>query len=179
MSRPLLLGRGGDWPFAGHFRGRLGRVAWAGCVAVGDDLAAAWRVSRVVDGALCRKGPPTADRRRALSIMWARLDGVVREVLGPGGGDDLALLLTAEDDEGAAVSAVGIGALYALFGGHAEPWVIAPHPLLGPPGLPARRPGAMTVDHLPDWVVAVEHGRSEDLDRVALDALLGRCGVTQ
>jgi hypothetical protein len=162
VSTPLLLGRGGDWPFAGHFRGRL---------------EAAWRASRAVDAALRRKGPPTADRRRALSILWARLDGVDREVLGPFGGDDLTLLLTAEDEEGGAVSAVGIGALHAVFGGRAGPWVVAPHPLLGPRGVPARRPGAMTVDHLPDWVVAVEPGCSEDLGSVDFDALLARCGV--
>lgn len=177
MSTPLLLGRGGDWPFAGHFRGRLGPVAWAGCVAAGDDLEVAWRAARTVDGVLRRKGPPTADRRRALSILWARLDGVAREALGSARGEDLALLLLAEDEEGAAISGVGLGGLYAVWGEHVQPWVLAPHPLLGAPGAPTRRPGAMTVDRLPDRVVAVAHESPEDLSQVPLEVLLARCGV--
>lgn len=175
-ARPLLLGTDGDWPFAGHFRGAVDGAAWAGRVAAGADLDVAWRAGRTVDTALRRPGPPDADRRRALSILWTRLDAIGREGLGPAEGGDLALLLVTWDADGAAVSGVGLGAVHAVAGERVEPWVVPPHPLLGAPGLPAKRPGALTLDALPDWLVGVPAGEGGDLAD-APRVLLARCGV--
>lgn len=177
MITPLLVGREGDWPFAGHFRGRLGPVAFAGCVAATAGPEAAWRAGRAVEAALRAGGPPQADRRRALSILWARLDGVDRDALGPERGADLALLLLATDAEGTAVSGAGLGGLWALWGERAEAWVTPPHPLLGSPGLPARRPGVLTVAQAPPFLVASEHLRPVDLAGVRRAAVEAACGA--
>jgi len=186
MGRPLLVGRGGPWPFAGYFVGRLdptprSRVCWAGRVAVGDDLELAWRATRAVRGALLRGGPIAEDRRRALSVFWTRLDGVHRSSLGSAEGGDISLLVVAEDAEGAAVSGVGLGAVHAVGpDAPASPWVSGNHPLLGHPGLPQRRPGAITVDRLPPWLVAVapsELGAGDPVVGGRADGILPRCGV--
>lgn len=177
MTTALLVGRDGDWPFAGHFRGHLGPVSWAGCVAADAGPETAWRAARAIAMALRAGGPPQADRRRALSILWARLDGVDREALGPDRGEDLVLLLVAADPEGAAVSGVGLGGLWALWGERAEAWVTPPHPLLGPPGPPVRRPGVLTVAQAPSFLVATAHDRPVDLAGARRSAVQSVCGV--
>lgn len=172
MAIPLLVGHAGDWPFAGALRGRCGPVAWAGCVAWRADPAVAWRAARALDAALRSPGPPRADRRRALSILWERLDAVDRDLLGPGGGDDLVLLLIARDDAGFAVGGVGLAEVRDGEGGS---WVAPPHPLLGPAGIPDQRPGALTTDTLPSVLVGVPVGPVPDWG----DDPLAACGAWQ
>src|SRR5690606_32563512 len=157
-TRPLLLGRGGPRPFSGYFLGEVeaepgaASFAFAGRVGPADDVETAWRASRAVHRALVRAGAPRADRRRALSILWARVDAVDRDVLGPARGDDLSLLLVVDDEEGLAVSAAGLDAVYgAAAGGTASAWVVGEHPLLGVAGFPTRRPGALTVPGAAAW----------------------------
>ncbi|MBN2800333.1 MAG: hypothetical protein JXX28_14430 [Deltaproteobacteria bacterium] len=176
---PLLLGRPGPWPFAGYFRGQLVhpeglRVAWAGRVSDGADLTVAWRATLAMQQALSRKGPIDADRRRALSILWARLDGVHREGLGPAQGADLSLLLLAEDPDGIAVSAVGLRQLLGPREGALSPWVRGAHPLLGAPGIPVARPGALTSEEAPAVLVGI--GDEVDAPRSVGEGLL-MCGV--
>ncbi len=177
LATPLLVGREGDWPFAGYFRGRSGVAAWAGCVAADAPPDVGWRAAMAVGAALLAGGPPKADRRRALAILWSRLDAVDRAALGPAGGADLTLLLVATDDEGDAVSGVGLGGLWAVWGERAEGWVAPPHPLLGDAGLPSRRPGALTVDVAPELLVATTAGRPVDLAGARRGPLRERCGV--
>lgn len=163
MAEAMLVGRSAELPFLGYFQRRLGSVAWAGAVARGADPVVAFQAARALDRALARGGDIRADRRRALSILWARLEGVDRTLLGPSGGQDLVLLLCGEDDSGGAVSGVGLGAVYAL-GDTVTPWIAAPHPLLGPPGLPVKRPGVLTVDALPVLVGLPEGNAGLDTD---------------
>ncbi|TNE86009.1 MAG: hypothetical protein EP330_24035 [Deltaproteobacteria bacterium] len=154
-TKLLLLGRGGRWPFAGHFHGEVRegdvRLAWAGRVSTGgldSDFLLAKHVSRML-------GQPLGtglDRRRAVASGWERVLAF---------GEHLAekrfvLALIAEDAEGAAVSGVGLEALWAVHHGClAEPWVSQPHPLLSAPVAPTSRPGALTVDALPPYLLSV------------------------
>lgn len=182
--RVALLGRGGLLPFVGHFQGELSlpggglTLGWAGRVTTGASPEMGWRAARAVQGALARKGPIEADRRRALSVMWARLDAVARDLLGPLGGDDLVLLLCATDEEGSAISAVGVDAVFG-----AEPegavnlWVSPPHPMLGLAGLPTKRPGAVLVEVAPPWLIGSPQGVEDDPSGQPVAAVLHRCGV--
>ena len=173
-----LLGRIGAWPFAGHFQGTSGQVCWAGRVGLSGDLEQAWRASRAVQRALLRAGPIEADRRRALSVLWSRLSGVSRDLLGPGEGADLVLVAVATDEEGSAITAIGLQAVLAASATTAaSPWVQGTHPLLGEPGLPARRPGALTVDRCPPWLIGVPRGVERDPRGARLERLLPACGV--
>lgn len=158
MVETGLVGREGAWPFVGHFEGGYASAStggtwfrWCGRVAVGRDLELAWRASRTLDRALKRGGPPDADVRRGLSILWSRLDAVRRDGLGPAGGDDLVMLALAGDAEGVGVCAVGLVELVAVGSRYAaSPWVPEGHPLLGRPGFPSRRPGVLTVSDPPE-----------------------------
>lgn len=180
-ARPLLLGRGGPWPFGGYFRGGFShgdtQVTWAGCVTDGEDLVLAWRAARAVQAALLRAGPVAADRRRALSVLWARLDGVPRDTLGGAVGGDLSLLVVATDPDGASISGTGLGSLVAPGPtGQVTAWVDGEHPILTPPGIPATRPGALSVTEIPPWLCGVPHGRALQLPARA-PLVLRACGV--
>jgi len=178
-----LAGRTGPWPFAGAFTGTLcddgpTGLAWAGRVTSGADLSLAWRASRLLEHPLARPGLPRADRRRALAIAWARLDGVQRELLGPNAGDGVSVLLIAWDAEGVALSGIGLEALYASdANGELAPWLAPAHPLFGLPGLTTARPMALTVDAAPSTLIAVAHGDEHDLAGVSLHTALQRSGV--
>lgn len=178
-----LAGRTGAWPFAGAFTGSLSDdgpmgLAWAGRVTSGADLALAWRASRLLEHTLARPGLPRADRRHALAIAWARLDGVQRDLLGPNAGDGVSVLLIAWDAEGVALSGVGLEALYASDPGSAlAPWLAPTHPLFGLPGLTTARPMALTVDSAPSSLIAVAHGDGHDLAGLAHQDALLRCGA--
>ncbi len=179
----LLAGRGGRWPFAGYFRGSMDLadgawLSWAGRVDAGSDPVVGWRAARVLAGAIERGGTIQAERRRALSILWDRLDAVDRQTLGEAGGADLSLLLVACDAQGASVSGVGLGAVYTLDeGAGARPWVTGHHPLLGPPGLPRTRPGALSVDGLGTWVIATPSGSEVEVGGISLERALALSGV--
>lgn len=182
-STPWLALVGGDepWPLAGHLRGSLPgsevSVSWVGRVGLGAGPEVAWRASRALERGLRRGGPLVGDRRRALAGGWARIDAVADDVLGPGGGADLVLLLLATDDDGIALSAVGLRGLLAIDDdGCLRSWLEAPHPLFVGPGRPSKRPGALTLAAAPRWLV----GAATDIDAIAGQALgdvLPRCGV--
>ena len=167
-----LLGGSGAFPLAGHVRGGWdaaeASVAWVGRVQADAGPEAAWRASRTLERLLRRGGPAVGDRRRVLSVLWARLDG---EELP----DDLVLFLASRDADGFALSAVGCHTLYGLRDGALQPWLFPPHPLLGPPGAPVDRPGALAVDDLPPWLIAT--AEPVDLSGRTADATLPECGV--
>ena len=173
---PAIALHGGDepWPLAGHVRGALtGRgcaVAYAGRLDPASDPQVGWRRGRALDAALRRAGPPEGDRRRVLAVLWGRLEAVP-DLQG------LSLLLASRDASGVALSAVGIGRIYAPRDGALHTWVAGEHPLLGPPGLPAAMPGALVLGGLPGWLVATCHGSPRSLDGVGLSAVFPRCGV--
>jgi hypothetical protein len=177
-----MFGQRGPFPFAGLFIDTMNgpdvTVGWSGQVAGAFDPLVAWRASRAISHALTRAGPPQANRRRALSILWARLDGVRHEELGPMRGKDLAILLVARDDEGWAISGVGMGEVYLVDENQFRPWITGAHPLLCEPGLPARRPGALLIDELDGVLVGVRMGQPSPNGRCVAD-VLPRCGVHQ
>ncbi len=158
--QPLLLGRQGPWPLAGHFRGVLSReccgMAWAGRVAATGDLTDSWLAAGVVHRQLVGSELSSDDRRRALAEMWERIRSLDADLLGPSRGDDLHLLFVAWDAEAVSVSGVRLAVVLAMDDeGPARHWIPEGHPLCGPPGIPRRRPGALTVDEAPAWVVGV------------------------
>ena len=167
-----LLDRDDPWPLAGHVRGALqgpsASVAWVGRVKAAAGPQSAWRASRRLEDALTRAGAPSGDRRRVLSVLWSRLEGLAEA-------DDLVLLLAARDEAGVALSAVGVQRLYGARDGVLQTWLASPHPLLGAPGVPARMPGALVLPDLPSWVV----GAADDsaLDGAPLQDVFVRCGV--
>ena len=183
VTQIALLGRDGPLPFVGAFRGALPRseggttVSWVGRVTSGTDPALGWRAARSVSAALARKGPVDADRRRALSILWARLHTASRDVLGPNLGDGLVLALLAQDAEGIAVSAVGLAAVWSVAADVTGSWIEPGHPMLGLPGFPSDRPGAVCVDEGPTWLVGVPHDAPVVPPDRAVQQLLGECGV--
>ena len=182
VTQIALLGRDGPLPFVGSFRGALPQsaggtsVSWAGRVTSGTDPALGWRAARSVSAALARKGPVDADRRRALSILWARLHTASRDVLGPNLGDGLVLALLAQDAEGIAVSSVGLAAVWSLHDGVSS-WIAPGHPMLSLPGFPSDRPGAVCVDVGPAWLVGVPHDAPVGPPERSEAQILGECGV--
>jgi hypothetical protein len=178
--RPVLMGRRGLWPLAGHLRGQNGHgtrsLAWAGRVAASADLRTAWAAAGAVHRALSQASEPDVGRRQSIVLAWERLDRIERAELGPLGGEDLHLLLVACDAEGIAVSAAGMGGLHALKDGMSTPWVEGRHPLLSRPGLPAERPGALTASGGPSWLVGVAWGESMPQGE-SYERSLARCGV--
>jgi len=61
----------------------------------------------------------------------------------------------------------------------AEPWVDGEHPLLGPPGFPHDRPGAVAVESAPEWLVGLRHsGHGSILGRTLPD-IQRMCGISQ
>lgn len=152
-----LLGGLEPWPFAGHVRGSLtgpqASVSWVGRLGPASDPERAWRASRALERVLRRPDAPAGDRRRVLTVLWTRLDGLSR-ALGSGDGGDLVLLLAARDADGVALSAVGVHTLFALRDHALHPWLAAPHPLLAPAGRPESLPGALVLESLPGWLFA-------------------------
>lgn len=167
-----LLGGPEPWPLAGHVRGALQgaacSVSWVGRIGAAQGPEQAWRLSRRLERALTAGGPAEGDRRRVLSVMWARLEPLLPA-------EDVVLLLASVDASGAALSAVGVGRLYGSLDGALRPWLAPPHPLLGPPGLQEEPPGGLVVQALPDWLFAQVDG--PDLDGTPVEQIFARCGV--
>jgi hypothetical protein len=127
--------------------------------------------------ALEEGGPPDIDRRRAISALWARLERLDRVQLGPEAGADLSVLLVAIDAEGVAVSGAGLTAVFGVDQSRrAWDWIVGTHPLLGAPGLPIERPGALTTTDAPEWLVASVPG-VPGIGGLRLEEVLPRCGV--
>lgn len=154
-TRLALLGRGGRWPFAGHFHGQRqwqgARLCWAGRVSTGS-LERDFRLSRAITRRLSEAADARLDRRRAVAEAWDRLM-TEREDLTT---VSLVLLLLGEDGEGASLSAVGLSEIFAVHHGClAERWLAAPHPVLGAPGMPDARPGALALEAVPPFLVGI------------------------
>ena len=154
-TRLALLGRGGRWPFAGHFHGQRswqgGRLSWAGRVSTGS-LERDFGLSRRISGLLSKEADALLDRRTVVAEGWDRVL-TSREELDAAG---LVLVLLGEDAEGASLSGVGLTEIFAVHHGClAERWLSAPHPVLGAPGLPASRPGALALESVPPFLVAI------------------------
>ncbi len=157
MTEPILWGSPSPWPFRGSFlgntsNGRQVGLAWAGRVAGNAPLDVAFRAGRAVDDAL--SDPQPTDRLRTLAAAWER---VVAVELGEFAGT-LSLLMTATDGDGVSITGVGLAAVWAGGQGPAREWIPPGHPLLSAPGVPATRPGALSVDVAPPLLIAVAHG---------------------
>lgn len=184
MSRlnAWMLGDPGLMPFSGHFRLRIAgaRARGALCGRIAADLPPeeAFRISRRlarVLGAALDDGWTETDRHGLMRRVWQLLKEVPDAHLGPACGDDLSLLLIAEDDRGVGITGVGLSAAWAVVQDQLRPLVPAGHPLLARAGRPASLPGVLTLDaHLSRVIGAPAH-----LDPVLppAHALLARCGV--
>ena len=157
-----MLGDGGALPFLGHARSYVetpGARMWiASRLFSGGDVVAAYEASRRFCEAmdvLSRKVPETTDRNDLIRLVWEFLANVSRDELGTRGGDDLQLLVVAEDAEGQAVAGVGLSMVY---GRSEEAWTMlvnAEHPLLCGPGLPKTIPGVLTLDSPVQQVIGI------------------------
>jgi hypothetical protein len=153
--RALLLGGPGRYPFNGHFRLLVERGAarlhLAGSIAVGCEPPEAFAAAGRLHAALAPL--EGRDRFSLLRSAWERLASLDPDQLGPGRGEDLALLMVAWDTQGLGVAGTGLEALYAL-DGQAVPLLEGEHPLLDIRGIPASPPGLFTPHEPPSVVMA-------------------------
>jgi len=126
--------------------------------------------------ALAFEGTVPTERLHAVSWFWDRIDSVSGDLLGERRGEDLTVLVIAGDPRGCAVSGAGLGRVYGTLEGYLRSWVTPPHPLLGPPGRPSQRPGALQVTRIPATLVGVAEGAPE-LEHEPVDSVLPWCGV--
>ncbi len=157
MTEPILWGSPPPWPFRGAFLGTTNNdrgcgLAWAGRVAGDAPLDVAFRAARALDDALSDAFP--TDRLRTLAAAWERVVAVELAEFA----STLSLLMTATDADGVSITGVGLAALWAGGQGPATLWIPAGHPLLSVQGVPATRPGALSVDAAPPLLIAVAHG---------------------
>jgi len=175
-----LHGAPGRLPFIGHFR--LGRqegplsIAMAGCVAQRSDLSSAFRAAREVEAVLRNVSLTSAvDRHDLLTITWEALCEIEASDLGPQGGADLTVLLSAADQQGMGIAGMGLGGVWSWTEDALQPLVTGDHPLLCGPGRPDRLPGVLTLDAPAPVVVAVPH--DHPVPTLPLTELAKNCGV--
>lgn len=174
----LLLCDPGRLPFLGHARVALstGGVTFAAAGRVGAEagVKAAYSAARALEDALRGVAGP-GDRHAWLWRAWGALAAMDLDRLGPARGQDLCLLLVAEDAGGIGVAGVGLSALWGLRPSELVPLVEGAHPLLSGPGLPAKTPGVLTLDQPVTAVV----GNPAHLPPLAppRDQVTLRCGV--
>jgi hypothetical protein len=72
---------------------------------------------------------------------------------------------------------VGLGALLAAGPGPARAWLPESHPIFGPPGRPASRPGALSVERAPPILVGVAAGEAVAVAGLDPARLGPYCGV--
>ncbi len=153
--RALLLGGPGRYPFNGHVRlvvaHGAARLHVAAVVCAGSEPPRAWAAAGHLRAALA--GVDGRDRFGLLRSAWQRLAELDCDSLGPARGEDLGLLMVAEDPHGLGVAGTGLDALYAL-GEQPELLLEGEHPLLAIRGIPATPPGVFTPHELPALVVA-------------------------
>ncbi len=153
--RALLLGGPGRYPFNGQLRLTVergtARLHIAGVVSAGSEPPAAWAAARVLHRALAPV--EGRDRFSLLRSAWERLAQLEPAELGPARGEDLGLLMVAEDTRGLGIAGTGLAGLWAL-DATAEPMIEGEHPLFGLRGIPATPPGFFTPHQPPPVVVA-------------------------
>jgi len=103
-------------------------------------------------------------RHDLLRAAWTCLLAVDRSLLGPARGEDLSLLVIAEDEGGVGVTATGLAALHGLLGGGLEGIVPAAHPLLSLSGIPEAPPRVLTPTRIPDVFIGATREGSLPLD---------------
>ena len=162
-ATPLALAFGdpGPLPFLGHFRaeargpGSLLRVA--GRLGSAGDAVEASALAGAVEAAvrrLTRVIERPDDRVALVRGWWDAVTAICADT--PAAMQaDFAALVVAGDQRGVTVSGVGLAGCWFVAGGQPpRPMVPAGHPLLGPLGPPSSRPGGMTLNRLPEVVVA-------------------------
>jgi hypothetical protein len=179
VSRALLVGGGGRFPYNGHFRLRLvsGETVLDVAGRIGASLPPEEAWPGVVSMFKLLRHAIGIDRVEMSRSVWDLLASVPPERLGPREGRDLSLLVVAADPDGVIISGVGLGGLLGLVGARARPVVPPTHPLLGEPGLPQGPPRALAPRMMAPAYAAWCHGDSPpDNDT---EDLFARCGVTR
>lgn len=159
--RVLAFGDPDPLPFLGHFRsecmgpGSLLRVAgrWGSACKAVEASALAGALEAMVRGLPSTVDRPD-DRVVLLRAFWDQL--MVRaEALPAEHTADGALVVMAADARGVTVSGMGLAGCWFLAERQpVRPLVPANHPLLGPLGVPAQRPGGMTLNRVPEVLFA-------------------------
>ncbi len=180
MSAPAwLLGDPSRAPFLGHARFALdtgkARLSGAGRLAPKDGLVGAYRAARRLEQVILEAAAGPGDRHALLWRAWEALFALPLAELGSEQGADLTLLMVAEDAGGTGVAGVGLSAALGLAGGRLVPLAEGRHPLLSPPGRPARTPGVLTLELEVEAVVGIPSHL--DAAPPPLDQLRARCGV--
>lgn len=157
----LALGDPGPLPFLGHFR--IGASGPRSVLRVAGRLASAGSAVEACEaaGAVERElaAVPTAvdrpdDRVALLRGLWEGLEAAMAG-LPASLRADLALLAVATDPRGVSVTGVGLAGCWFLDARQPpRPLVPRSHPLLSGLGVPATRPGAMTINAQPDVIFA-------------------------
>ena len=180
----FALGDPGALPFLGHFRaeaagpGSLIRVAgrWGTAGDVAEACAAAARVEHRVRGLVASVGRP-ADRVGLLVGLWAAIAEEAAE-MAASLTSDLALVCMSADARGVSVTGAGLAGCW-FESDRQPPQLLVPfgHPLMSPLGVPRQRPGAMTLNSIPDAIYA-ELRNPLTIPRGLPDTeLLEACGV--
>lgn len=177
-----LLGRPGLFPFVGQFRLSVqahgARCSIVGRIAAGAPIEQAHTVAQRVRSVLAAApvGPwQRTDRHGLIRRIWQLLAEIPADRLGPAGGDDLTLLMLAQDVRGVAITGVGLAGAWAMLDGQYRALVSPGHPLLAPTGRPDGVPGVLTLDQACARVV----GAPRPLDPVLPPAarIAERCGA--
>lgn len=181
--RALLMGDGGRLPFAGHLRLHAGDAIIGLEVAARlgprprkeEDIVAAWWAACALREALQKAlAGVFRDRHEPLWRLWEAIAALPDDALGPARGADLCLLAASFDGAGQAIAGVGLAGVQALGRAGPRELVGQGHPLLTPPGRPARLPGVLKLG--PDEVAGVI-GRPWDVQPPPPGELLRRAGA--
>ncbi len=174
-----MLSGAGRYPFNGAFerqwaQGQV-RLDLAGRIASSSSPEVTWEIVVQLHEALLNLGG--ADRLSAVRSVWNRLLTLPRQRLGPAQGNDLSLLVVAQDPAGTSVAAVGLEMVWTWSEDRVQALVGPEHPLLAPPGIPRLPPGALTLDSRPVGpLIATAVGVQSQAVGTPQETLV-RCGV--
>jgi hypothetical protein len=160
----LLLGEPGRLPFLGHFRfrGERGdvRLSAAGRLAARSDAERAFAAARGIEQVLARA--EGHDRRAILRDAWGRIAELGASTQA---GNDLAIVLVAEDASGVDAAAAGIGAWWGMTTSGATVEL----------ALPSAMPSSLAIESATMAVVGAPAGLV--LAAPTRDDVAARCGV--
>lgn len=158
----LLLPDESTFPYQGHFHLHLERsdvsLYCSGRIAHEASLIESWETTKIIHATL--QESQGTDRLLILKDAWNRLLTLARSSLGPKQGDDLSLLMIAQDPEGVALSASGIGRIWILQGDSPGSLLPEDHPLFTQQGVPKLHPNALALPDLPTPLLASCYGQA-------------------
>lgn len=110
-----------------------------------------------------------------LRVAWERLASIEHGRFGPSDGQDLSLLLMAQDPYGIGVTGTGLAGVWARNGERFDALVSQDHPLLSLRGIPEQAPGFFALQGSPTALIGAASSGSRELPTNA--SYLLACGV--